>query len=126
MDRLLQNVQYLKGVGPQRSKLLAKMNIHSIFDLLWHFPRTYIDRSVLQPTHQLVTGDQAAIIGTVLTTRSSRSRRGMTIISAAIESQGITIQAVWFNQPFMTDILKNGRKIWLSGKVEMYFPRDSR
>jgi ATP-dependent DNA helicase RecG len=122
MDRLLQNVQYLKGVGPQRSKLLAKMNIHSIFDLLWHFPRTYIDRSVLQPTHQLVTGDQAAIIGTVLTTRSSRSRRGMTIISAAIESQGITIQAVWFNQPFMTDILKNGRKIWLSGKVRNVLP----
>lgn len=122
MDRLLQNVQYLKGVGPQRSRLLAKMSISSIFDLLWHFPRTHIDRSILQPTHQLVTGDQAAMIGTVLTTRSSRSRRGMGIFSAAIESQGITVQAVWFNQPFMVDILKSGRKVWLSGKVKSVLP----
>ena len=122
MDRLLQNVQYLKGVGPQRSRLLAKLSISSIFDLLWHFPRTYIDRSILQPAHQLVTGDQAAIIGVVVTTRSSRSRRGMAIFSAVIKSPEGAIQAVWFNQPFLTDIIKTGRKIWLSGKVKSVLP----
>lgn len=122
MDRLLQNVQYLKGVGPQRSRLLAKLSISSIFDLLWHFPRTYIDRSILQPAHQLVTGDQAAIIGVVVTTRSSRSRRGMAIFSAVIKSPEGAIQAVWFNQPFLTDIIKTGRKIWLSGKVRNVLP----
>ena len=122
MDKLLEKVQYLKGVGPQRSRLLARIGIHSVFDLLWHFPRAYIDRSSLQPAHQLVPGEQAGIMGTIVATRSSRSRRGMAILAAAVETQQGTVQAVWFNQPFLEDIIKAGRRIWLSGKVKSILP----
>lgn len=122
MDRLLQKVQYLKGVGPQRSRRLAKMGIYSIFNLLWHVPRTYMDRSSVQQTGQLVIGDQASIIGTVKTTRSSRSRRGMSIFSAVIGSQGGSIQAVWFNQPFLVDTIKSGQRVWLNGKIKSILP----
>lgn len=123
MDKLLEKVQFLKGVGPQRSRLLAKMGIYSLFDLLWHFPRTYIDRTSL-PTGQLAAGEQAALMGTVLSTRSNRSRRGMVVFSAVVESQQGMVQAVWFNQPFLVDIIKTGRKIWLSGKVKSIQPAE--
>lgn len=124
MDRLLEKVQYLKGVGPQRSRLLAKMGVYSLFDLLWHFPRTYIDRTSLPPIDQLVTGESAGLIGDVLTTRSSRSRRGMAIFSAVVDSQQGRVQAVWFNQPFLADIITTGSRIWLSGKVKSSLPAE--
>lgn len=122
MERLLQKVQYLKGVGPQRSRLLAKMGIFNIFDLLWHFPRTYMDRSSVQQPGQLVIGEQANIIGTVKTIRSSRSRKGMSVLSAMISSPGGSIQAVWFNQPFLIDTIKSGQRIWLHGKIKNVLP----
>lgn len=122
MDKLLEKVQFLKGVGPQRSRLLAKMGIHTPFDLLWHFPRTYIDRSSLQPASQLIPGEQGGIMGIISATRSSRSRRGMAILAAVVETQDGPVQAVWFNQPFLADIIKTGRRIWLSGKVKSILP----
>lgn len=124
MDKLLEKVQYLKGVGPQRSRLLAKMGIHSVFDLLWHFPRAYIDRTSLQAANQLIPGEQVGIMGTILTTRSSRSRRGMVVFVAVVETQDGPVQAVWFNQPFLVDILKSGRRVWLSGKVKSILPAE--
>lgn len=122
MDKLLEKVQYLKGVGPQRSRLLAKLGIHSPFDLLWYFPRTYIDRSSFQTASQLIPGEQAGIMGTILAVRSSRTRRGMTVLAAVVETQDGPVQAVWFNQPFLADIIKTGRRVWLSGKVKSILP----
>lgn len=40
------DIKYLKGVGPARSDLLGKqLSIRSIYDLLYHFPGHYVDRS---------------------------------------------------------------------------------
>ena len=38
-------ITYLKGVGPNRSIKLKKSGIETIDDLIYHFPRRYIDRS---------------------------------------------------------------------------------
>lgn len=47
MDKLrATDIKFLKGVGPKRAELLEKqLNIHSMYDLLFHFPTHYIDRS---------------------------------------------------------------------------------
>ena len=47
MDRLrATDVKFLKGVGPKRAELLAReLGIHTLYDLLYHFPTHYIDRS---------------------------------------------------------------------------------
>ena len=43
---LLTDVMYLTGVGPKRADLLkAELGIHTLGDLLYHFPFRYVDRS---------------------------------------------------------------------------------
>lgn len=121
MERLLKPVQYLKGVGPQRGRLLSKMGLHTLFDLLWHVPRAYFNRSHTQSLDQLTEGDQANLVGTVTGTRSHHSRRGMVIFSAVLKIQGGSILAVWFNQPFVVDMIKTGQRIWLTGRVKNSF-----
>ena len=37
------SVQYLKGVGERRAALYQKLNIRTVEDLLYHFPRSYLD-----------------------------------------------------------------------------------
>lgn len=40
------DIKYIKGIGPARAKLLGdELGIHSAYDLLHHFPTSYIDRS---------------------------------------------------------------------------------
>ena len=37
-------MQYIKGIGPQRAEVLMSEKIYSVRDLLYFFPRAYIDR----------------------------------------------------------------------------------
>ena len=66
MGSLQDSVQYVKGVGPARAKLLERMGIQTIEDLLHYFPRDYLDRSVLTPIGMLVEDRQATFRGKVV------------------------------------------------------------
>ena len=41
--KLFDSVAYVKGVGPKRAELLKKLGVETVYDLLYFFPRTYID-----------------------------------------------------------------------------------
>ena len=47
MADLSKEVQYIKGVGPNRVKLLNNLNIFTLKDLITYYPRDYEDRSNL-------------------------------------------------------------------------------
>ena len=42
---LNEDVKYIKGVGPNRVKLLNKVGIFTLKDLITYYPRGYEDRS---------------------------------------------------------------------------------
>lgn len=54
-------VQFLKGVGPGRGKLLKKLDIRTLRDLVQHYPREYDDRRHFRPIASLRHGDRACI-----------------------------------------------------------------
>ena len=118
MDSLLKEIQYLKGVGPGRKVSLNRMGINTLLDLFWHVPRTYIDRSNLTRLDDMEIDQMAQIQGRVIQTRSSTSRRGMNVFSAAIDSGEGFLTAVWFNQPYLKTIIKIDQDIYVSGKIK--------
>ena len=50
-------VQYLKGIGPKRAALLAKVGVETIGQLLFFVPRRYLDRSQMMAIRDLRPGD---------------------------------------------------------------------
>ncbi len=112
-------VRFIKGVGPARSEILRKLDIETVEDLLYHFPRRYEDRSRFEPINKLKPGLHAAVKGEVLT---SGVRRGgkMAVYKMAFGDATGVIYALWFNQPYMGDVFKVGDKVILYGKVEKY------
>lgn len=115
------SIQYLKNVGPQRAKLLNKLDIHTVEDLLYYFPRDYQDRSHPKLVHQLVDGQVETLQGLVVTAQDQHPRRGLTITKVAIHDGQSTAYGVWFNQPFIKKQLKPGLPIIVTGKVERKF-----
>ena len=90
------DITYLKGVGPKRAKQLKAYGINKIYDVLEHLPRKYLDRRNIKPINQIKIGEEAVVIGKVVTKNIKKigKRRLFQII---IEDGTGQLQCVWFN-----------------------------
>lgn len=117
--KLTDSIQYVKGVGPKKKAELNRMGIHTVYDLLTWFPRTYEDQSVLTKISALKPGERATVAGVILNmTERQAGRRGMTILTALIGDGTGFLQVTWFNQKFLKKKLVTGRRIFVTGKAE--------
>ena len=99
---------------------LEKMGIKTVRDLLWHFPTRYEDFTKVYPIAELEPGQQATITGVVEEIQSKHSwRRAMSIVEATIADESGSIRAVWFNQPYVANVLKTGRAANFAGKASV-------
>lgn len=126
MQQLFTSAQYIKGVGPERLKLLQKLNIHTVRDLLYHFPRRYLDRTKIQPIAEvlkdacLTPETEQTIQGTIIAVSVQRTHRGKNIFQLAVDDKTALIYATWFNQPFLKHYFHKGDEVILSGKIKYY------
>ena len=112
------SIQNIKYFGPAAAKKFAKLNIKTVGDLLYHFPFRYDDFSSFTPVAELEVNSQATIRGTILSAKNINIfRRRMTLTEAVVEDESGAIKSVWFNQPYLLNQFKPGRRINISGKV---------
>lgn len=93
------DIKYLKGVGPKRAELLAKqLGIKSYYDLLYHFPTHYLDRSSIYTIREL-HGDMPSIqlkgrfVNFTVQGMGAKSR----LVGLFTDGTG-TIEVVWFQR----------------------------
>ena len=115
---LNKNVQYIKGVGEARAKLLNRLGIYELKDLITYYPRTYEDRSIPKKIEELVDGEEA-LIEVMPVTRVSeiRIRRNMTILKMNARDDTGVCQMTWFNQSYLKGMFKPGEYYKFYGKV---------
>ncbi len=116
-------VTTLPGISSAYAARLQRLGIARVGDLLYHFPHRYDDYSTLKPINRLEYGEETTVIGTIWETKTRQTRSGAAIVSSIIADASGTIEAVWFNQPYLTRQLRAGRRIVLSGKVDEYLGR---
>ncbi len=119
------SVRYLKGIGPSRAKILTKAGICTLEDLVYYFPRKYQDRTHIIPIKNIEIGQTVTISGRVLSSAGRRSywRRGFDIFEISIGDDTGRIFVVWFNQPYLRSYFKEGGRVILYGKAELYKDR---
>ena len=117
------NIVYLKGVGPDRAKVLAaELGVRSALDLLEYFPFRHIDRSATATVASL--SEESALV--VL----SGTMSNMTVVSTGPRRERLTvdfsdgtgtIQLVWFaGTKWVRSKLKPGVKYTVIGKPSFY------
>jgi ATP-dependent DNA helicase RecG len=116
-------VANLPGIKTAFTAKLKKLGINTVGELIYHFPFRYEDYRTLKPINQLEYGQETTIIGTIWETRTRQTRGGGAIITSVIADASGTIEAVWFNQPYLAAQLRSGRRIVLSGKVDEHLGR---
>ena len=116
--QLTDSIQYVKGVGPKKTAELKRLGLRTVYDLLTYFPRTYEDQSVLTKISELQAGETATVAGTIMNVSERQGgRRGMTILMALIGDGTGMLQVTWFNQKYLKNKLKVGKKVFVTGKA---------
>jgi len=115
-------IQFIKGVGPAKAKLLANLGIVTVEDLLYLFPHRYEDRSQFTPIAMLQVGLNQTICGQVLASRRNFYSKNRTVEVIITDKSG-RINAVWFNQPYLANIFKEGQEVVLYGRVDIFNKR---
>jgi len=113
------SITRLQSVGPAHARRLQKLGIYTISDLLYHFPRRYDDYSQLKTINQLVYGEEVTLLVTICEAHTRETYRGgMTVTTVLLADTTGKITATFFNQPYLQQQFKPGRRIVISGRVE--------
>ena len=108
-------VQYVKGVGPQRAQLLKKLDILTVYDLLYFAPRRYEDRTQITKISQLTPNTNCTVRGYVVLIgpRKMIGKEGASII---IEDESGWVEVFW-TIPEIAKRFSVGDEVIISGRV---------
>ena len=118
MVDLNKEVQYIKNVGPNRVKLLNKLNIFTLGDLITYFPRNHEDRSIPKKIAETTDGEEVLIKATAITKVTEMRTRRMTIYKLVVRDDTGVCTITWFNQKYLKDKIKIGNTYHFFGKIE--------
>ena len=116
---LTDDVKFVKGVGPNRVKLLNKLNIYTLEDLITYFPREYEDRSKPKKIKDTENGEECLIEGIAVSkVREIRTyKKNMTIYKLIVRDDTDSCEIIWYNQSYLKNLFLVGKKYKFYGKV---------
>ena len=126
MIDLNKEVQFIKGVGPSRAKLLQKLDINTLEDLISFFPREHEDRSKPKNISELADGEEVLISGyPVGRVNEIRIRKNLIIYKLFIRDETGTCEMNWYNQSYLKNTFSQDKRYSFFGKVSMKYNKAS-
>ena len=118
MARLSDPITVLKGIGPTKAKQFAVLGIHTLEDLICHFPRGYEDRTRLITIDKLEVDTPACFRAMVMNTpRTSHIRKGLDVTKVTVADHTARLNLTFFNQKYTTDRLQYGKEYIFYGTL---------
>lgn len=108
----------LKGVSKATYLKLKKLNIESLYDLIYYFPRAYDDRTNLKRIGELKGDEYVVLKGSIMNISAPPTRTGMKMIKATINDGTGVLEVVWFQRPYLRNSLKIGEEYIFIGNVK--------
>ena len=109
MVDLSKDVKYIKGVGPNRVKLLNKLGIFTLKDLITYYPREYEDRSKPKQIQEIVDNEEVLIKAIAVSKVAEiRIKRNMCMYKLTVNDGTSNCYITWFNQSYVKSLIKLG------------------
>jgi ATP-dependent DNA helicase RecG len=111
---------YVKGIGPARAAMLEAKGLLTVEDMLAYVPFRYEDRSNMKTVAQLAPGEMATVIAEVRSAKlSGFKRRNLGMFEARFsDASRAVLVGKWFHGGYLANVLVEGMKVALFGKVE--------
>ena len=112
-------VNRIKGVGEKTAALFGKINVHTIDDLIRHYPRDYETYDAPVSIRETSPGNVQAVYGQITAIPNVKKIRNLSILNAILkDDNGDSIQLTFFNMPFLKKVLKPGGFYLFRGLVQ--------
>ena len=110
-----------RSKGPEAHVVLADaLGIETVGQLLHHYPRRYIDRSLVLEIGQLKIDAFATVIATVRSVKKRQTRRRQAMVTVTIGDGTGFLDLTFFNQPWAANLYREGMEVAVSGTVQLY------
>jgi len=113
-------LQYVKGIGPERAKLLGRLGLETVEDALYRLPARHEDRSHLVPLRSITPGPARTASGTVAGVSPPPRGRPRVPLEVLLRDGSGFLKAIWFNQPYLARVFQRGQRLVVHGKVQRY------
>jgi ATP-dependent DNA helicase RecG len=116
--RLADNVTVLPGIGPKKAEALAKLNIFTLEDLIYNFPRDYEDRRNVVKIGNLVPDETAVFTGKIDLVITGGGFRGLRkqVVRLLVSDDTGSVEVVFFNAGYLAKTIKRGSEYVFFGK----------
>lgn len=115
--KLSDKVQYVKGVGPKWAERLGKLEIKTVKDLLYYFPREYEDRSEISQIKYASIGEQANFKVEVIKVDYQKIRSNLDLLRVSFSDGSDVVNGIFYNQSYLRDEFNTGDEYIISGKI---------
>ncbi|MCM1452606.1 MAG: ATP-dependent DNA helicase RecG [Clostridium sp.] len=112
------DITYVKGIDPQRAKLLQKeLGLQSVYDLLRHFPNTYIDRSKIQKIRDIHSDVAWVLVKGKFLAFNEQGEGAKRRLTALFTDGSASMEVTWFRKiQQIRQIYHPGVEYYLFGK----------
>jgi ATP-dependent DNA helicase RecG len=110
-------IQYIKGVGKERAKVLNRLGIKTVKDALYYLPKRYEDRRYIRSIAQLRYGSTETVKARIISIELIE-RKNLKILELTLSDGSGVLKAKWFNQPYLKKLFRNQQELILSGIVK--------
>ncbi len=118
--KLTDKIEKIFRINLIQKKALARLGLETIKDLLYYFPVRYGDMSQVKQVGTLSGGDTATVLGTISKLKTSKGFRSkIPMGKATLTDLTGSINIVWFHQPYLAKMIKEGSIIKATGKISM-------
>ncbi len=125
---LQSSLTILHGIGDVKKDLYVSLGVHKIEDLLYYFPRRYVDYSTLKTINRIEYDEELTIIATVQSLLTTPiHRRNQARVEVVVSDGTGFLRLVFFRSLKYVQSFENhfrrGTQLVISGKVSMYLGR---
>lgn len=113
----------LKGIGASRAELFFRVGVENLMDLLYYFPRSYLDERNRTAISNIQLGEDVVIRARLISAPRNFHKGRWTVTNARIADETGELAVVWFNQPYLVKNLVEGQLYLFKGKVKRNYNR---
>ncbi len=110
----------IPGIGPKTAEKLQKLGINTKKDLLFHFPHRYLDFSNIQKIAHISTNSSVTVKGKITFFQNIYTKSHKNLQKATITDDTGSLTLIWFNQPYLVNIIKIGQQLAVAGNVSLF------
>ena len=116
-------IEYLKGIGPERSKLIKNvLGISTVEDFLYFFPLRYLDKSKVYRVADLKEENvEIQLKGKIYDLKEITYGRGQKRLSAKFRDETGALDLVWFQySQWLKDQIPLNKELYIFGRVSLF------